>query len=91
MARNQNSCSGYQNPDNYILVGGTYYKKVRKPTTDGEIIETLIRWDREQLNADFRSNQEAKKKIERFDGFWKTSEAKSRPSGKNGKPSIRNS
>ena len=40
MVRNQNSCSGYQNPDNYILVGGTYYKKVRKPTTDGEIIET---------------------------------------------------
>lgn len=69
MARNQNSCSGYQNPDNYILVGGTYYKKVRKPTTDGEIVETLIRWDREQLNADFKSNQEAKKKIERFDGF----------------------
>ena len=48
MARNQNICSGYHNPDNYILVGGTYYKKVRKPTTDGEIIETLIRWDRER-------------------------------------------
>lgn len=61
--------SDYRNPDNYILVGGTYYKKVCKPTTGGEVIETLIRWDREQINADFHNNQDAKRRIERFDGF----------------------
>ena len=33
--------SDYRNPDNYILVGSTYYKKVCKPTTGGEVIETL--------------------------------------------------
>jgi len=64
-----NNYSEYDNPENYILVGGTYYKKVLKPDALGNLCDTLERWDRDQINLDFRGNQEARKQIERFDGF----------------------
>ena len=65
----QKDYSDYCNPENYILVASTYYKRVLKPNSMGTLIDTLERWDRDQIQADFRSNQEAKRRIERYDGF----------------------
>lgn len=66
----QKDYSDYCNPANYILVASTYYKRVLKPNSMGTLIDTLERWDRDQIQADFRSNQEAKRRIERYDGAY---------------------
>ncbi len=64
-----NQYSDYSNPENYILVGGTYYKKVLKPDAMGNLCDTLEKWDRDQINLDFKGNQESRRRIERYDGF----------------------
>lgn len=50
----QKDYSDYCNPANYILVASTYYKRVLKPNSMGTLIDTLERWDRDQIQADFR-------------------------------------
>ncbi len=56
-------------PGDYILVGGTYYKKIRRPEPDGSFKEVLQDWSRSRLALDFKGRSAERDKIERFDAF----------------------
>ena len=58
------------NPEDYILVGGEYYKNSRCQDDTGRIIIQRIPWSKWRLNLDFKSNPADKDLIPRYDAFY---------------------
>lgn len=59
----------YNNPSDYVMVGGEYYRKCRTPYDMSSDKVELVPWPRSQINEDFRQCPEKKREIERYDGF----------------------
>ena len=59
----------YNDPSDYVMVGGEYYRKCRTPYDMSSDKVELLPWPRSQINEDFRQCPEKKREIERFDGF----------------------
>ena len=57
-------------PNDYILVGGEYYKISRYQDDTGRIISQRIPWSKWRLNLDFKKNPEDKDLIPRYDAFY---------------------
>ena len=59
----------YNDPSDYVMVGGEYYRKCRTPYDMSSDKVELLPWPRSQINEDFRQCPEKKREIERYDGF----------------------
>ena len=57
-------------PNDYILVGGEYYKISRYQDDTGRIISQSIPWSKWRLNLDFKKNPADKDLIPRYDAFY---------------------
>ena len=57
-------------PNDYILVGGEYYKISRYQDDTGRIISQRIPWSKWRLNLDFKKNPADKDLIPRYDAFY---------------------
>jgi len=51
----------------YVRIGTTYYKKVRKPLASGDVVEFLVPWSTECIKQDHGKNHLST--VPRFDGF----------------------
>ena len=58
------------NPEDYILVGGEYYKNSRCQDDAGRLLIQRIPWSKWRLNLDFKSNPADKDLIPRYDAFY---------------------
>jgi hypothetical protein len=52
---------------NYLRIGTTYFKKVRKPLASGDVVENLLPWSTECIKQDH--GKHFLSSIPRFDGF----------------------
>lgn len=59
----------YNDPSDYVMVGGEYYRKCLAPYDMNSDKIELLPWPRSQINEDFRQCPEKKRTIERYDGF----------------------
>ena len=53
----------YNNPSDYVMVGGEYYMKCRTPYDMSSDKVELVPWPRSQINEDFRQCPEKKREI----------------------------
>src|SRR4051812_20549365 len=52
---------------NYVRIGTTYYKKVRKPLASGDVVEFMVPWSTECIKQDH--GKHFLSTVRRFDGF----------------------